>query len=58
MKKNEKTMAYIITLIFWACCIDMTIENQGPVWLAVLISNIATIISIITCYCITSYAKE
>lgn len=58
MTKNERRTAYLITLMFWAVCIDLTIENEGPIWLAVAVSNLATLISVVTIYFITSYAKE
>lgn len=58
MRKNERRLAYLITLMFWVVCIDMTIENEAPVWLAVAVSNLATLISVVTIYFIMSYAKE
>lgn len=58
MNKNERKVAYLITLIFWGVCIDLTIENQGPTWLAVAFSNIATLIAVVTIYFIGSYGKE
>lgn len=58
MTKNERRLAYLITLMFWAICIDMTIENEGPIWLAVAVSNFATLISVVTIIFIMSYAKE
>lgn len=58
MKKNDRKLYYVITLLFWAFVIDQSIENDACVWYSVLISNIATCISIFTLLFIASYAKR
>lgn len=58
MNKNERKAAYLITLMFWAVLIDLTIENEGPTWLAVSVSNFGTIVSVVTLYFIGTYGKE
>lgn len=58
MKKNDRKLYYVITLLFWGFVIDQSIENDACVWYSVLISNIATTISIFTLLFIASYAKR
>lgn len=58
MNKQTRILSTIITLLVWGVVVDMTIENEAPIWAAVLVSNVATAISTATILILADHATD